>query len=84
MCVLCLWCVCVCGVHVCMCGVCVVCVCVCGLCHSPQETTHAPTTHPLLGRIFPLPLCLNLFLKGCLIEMFRQDSCSFACIFGDL
>jgi len=51
---------------------------VCGLCHSPQETTHAPTPHPFLERISRVPFCLKLFLKSCLIEMSR------ACIFGDL
>jgi len=66
--------VCVCGVSVCVvcvCGVFVVCVCVHFVIRHRKRHTCAPTTHPFLGRVSRLPLCLKLSLKGCLIEMFQ-------------
>ena len=58
-----------CKVHMCVC-VCV-CVCVWPLSFATGNDTHALTTHPFLGRISPLLLCLKLYFKGFLVEMFR-------------
>ena len=48
---------------------------------TTRNDTHAPITHPFLGRIFCLPRCLLTLSWGLMIETFHEDSHCRACIF---